>query len=135
MPAHGALGKDKGTAARVGVEGSANHLFRVAEAVDGGCIDPVDSQIEGAMDGGDGFVVVLGAPGVFPVATADGPGAKANRRELKVRVAKGAQGSGRRLGHNKRIDAEGPAVDSRIPPDGIRQSHDLRFVERAPMPR
>ena len=45
------------------------------------------------MNCGNGFVVVLGAPGEFPVAAADGPGAETNRGELKVGVAKSAKGN------------------------------------------
>ena len=44
------------------------------------------------MDGGDGGIVVLWSPAEFPVAAADGPGAKADGSEVKVRVAKGAKG-------------------------------------------
>ena len=66
---------------------ASNHLFGVAEAVDGRGIDPVDAEVEGAMDGGDRFVVVLRSPGEFPIAAADGPGAEADRGELEVGVA------------------------------------------------
>ena len=44
-----------------------DNLFRVAEAVDGGGIDPVDAEVEGAMDGVYGVVVVLRAPGELPI--------------------------------------------------------------------
>ena len=90
VPAHGALGEDQRLVAG-GFDGAANHFFRVAEAVDGRRVDPVDAQIEGAMNGGDGFVVVLWAPGEFPVAAADGPCAKADGGELKIGVAEGAK--------------------------------------------
>ena len=43
------------------------------------------------MNGGNGLVVVLRTPGVLPVAAANGPGAKADGRELKVGVAESAQ--------------------------------------------
>ena len=68
-------------------ERARDDFFRMAEAVDGCGVDPVDAKVERAMDRGDGFVVVLGAPGEFPVAAADGPCAKADGCEVKVRVA------------------------------------------------
>ena len=48
-------------------------------------------EIERAMDGVDGLVVVLRPPGELPVAAADGPRAKADGSEVKVRVAEGAK--------------------------------------------
>ena len=63
-------------------------LFGVAEAVDGGGVDPVDAELDGAVDGGDGVVVVLRAPGEGPVAAADGPCAEADGGEVQIRVAK-----------------------------------------------
>ena len=62
----------------------ADDFFGVAEAVDGGGIDPVDAEVEGAVNGRDGFAVILRAPGEFPVAAADRPCAKANRSEFQI---------------------------------------------------
>src|ERR1019366_9913877 len=87
MPAHGALGKDQRLVAG-GFQPAADNFFRVPKAVNGRGIDPVDAEVEGASDGGDGFVVVLGTPCEFPVAAADGPCAKADGGEVKVRIAK-----------------------------------------------
>jgi hypothetical protein len=60
-------------------------------SVHGRGIDPVDAEIERAMDGGDGVVVVLGAPAILPVAAADGPRAKADGRDFEIGIAEGAQ--------------------------------------------
>ena len=93
MPAHRALGKDiRLVAGRLKRAG--NDFFGVAEAVDRGGVDPVDAEVEGAMNRGDGFIVVLRSPGEFPVAAADGPRAKADRCELKVGVSESAKGFG-----------------------------------------
>ncbi len=86
VPAHGTLGEDERLMAG-GLERAADDFFRVAEAVDGRGVNPVDTEIEGAMDGGDGFVVVLGAPCEFPVSAADGPCAESDGGEVEVGVA------------------------------------------------
>jgi len=57
------------------------------------------------MDGGDGLVVVLGSPGVGPVAAADGPCAKADGGEVKVGVAEGAKGVRTSSSHFTSLDA------------------------------
>ncbi len=86
VPDHGGLGEDVGLV-RGGLEGSGDDFFGVAEAVDGGGVDPVDAEIECAVDGGDGVVVVLIAPCHGPVASADGPCAEADGGEVEVGVA------------------------------------------------
>ena len=55
VPAERTLGEDVGFAGR-GFNGAPNDFLGVAQAVDGGGVDPVDAKIEGAMDGADGFV-------------------------------------------------------------------------------
>ena len=60
----------------------------MAQAVDGGGIDPVHAAIERRVDGGDGFVVVLRSPGERPSAAAHRPGADADRRQFHIAVAK-----------------------------------------------
>ena len=62
----------------MGFDGVANHLFRVAETIDGGRVDPVDAEIEGAVNGAYGIGVILRAPGELPVPSADGPGAESD---------------------------------------------------------
>jgi hypothetical protein len=87
------------------LEGAADDLFGVAEAVDGSGIDPVNAQIERAMDRGDGFVVVLRPPCEIPVAAADGLRAKADRGELKVEVAQSTEGWRTGCRHNICLNA------------------------------
>src|ERR1035438_5776361 len=114
MPAHGALGKDQRPWAGPALECAGNHLFRVAQAIDGSSVDPVNAQVKRPMNRGNRLVVVLGPPGELPVAAADGPGAKADGGELKVRVSKGAKRGGGSRSHNKRIDAGRPSLDTQI---------------------
>ena len=102
MPAHGGLGKDVGPGAGVLLEGAANDLFRVTEAIDGCGVDPIDAEVEGSLDCFDGFAVFLVAPGEFPIAAANGPCAEADGGEVKVGVAEGAEGC---AGHRQRINA------------------------------
>ncbi len=100
-PAHGGLGEHQRLVA-CSLEDTADDLFGVAQAVDRRGIDPVDAHVEGAINRGHGLCVVLGTPGEFPVATANGPCAKANGGEVKVRVAEGAKRlrNGRSRHHN-----------------------------------
>jgi len=59
----------------------------MAETVDGGGVDPVDAVVEGGVDGGDGLVVILWAPGELPAAAAHGPGADSDGSEFEVAIA------------------------------------------------
>lgn len=104
MPAHRALCKDVGLCSGISLHRPGNHLFRVPQPIDGGRVDPVDSQVNGSMDGGNGLIIVLRTPGEGPVAAAYGPGAKADGSESKVGVAKSAKGE--RIGrcHSLKID-------------------------------
>ena len=63
-----------------------DNLLGMAQAVNGGGIDPVDAQFECAMNGRDGLRVVLGAPAEFPIA-ADGPCTKADGRDGQIRIS------------------------------------------------
>ena len=92
MPAHGALGKNVGLWPGEFLQGAANDLFRVAQAVDCRRVDPVDPELQSPVDCRNGLVIVLWAPGELPVATANGPCAKSDRSEVKVRVAERAKG-------------------------------------------
>ena len=86
IPDHAALGKDVRPVAHA-FEGAGDYLFRVAESIDGGSIDPVDAVVQCFPDRGHGVVVVLGAPGEFPTRAADGPRPETNRRDEQVRVS------------------------------------------------
>jgi 2,5-diamino-6-(ribosylamino)-4(3H)-pyrimidinone 5'-phosphate reductase len=60
----------------------------MAEPVNGGGVDPIDPQIEGAPDRLDGLMVILGAPTERPATASHGPGAQANGGQSQVGPAK-----------------------------------------------
>ena len=86
VPEHRAFGEDV-RLCRGGFEGFADYLFGVAEAVDGCGVDPVDAEIDGAVDGCDRVGVVLRSPCEGPVSATDGPCSEADRRQMQVRVS------------------------------------------------
>jgi hypothetical protein len=51
-------------------------LLGVTETVGGGRVDPIDTEVEGTANGGDGLPVILRTPAEFPIASTDGPGAE-----------------------------------------------------------
>ena len=60
----------------------------MAEPVDGGRVDPVDAEIDRAPNRRDRVGVVLRPPAEQPVAAANRPRAKADDRDVQVRVPK-----------------------------------------------
>jgi len=56
----------------------------VAEPVRGGCIDPVDTEIDGPVNRSNGLPVVLWSPAELPIASADGPTPKAEASNVRV---------------------------------------------------
>ena len=50
-----------------------DYCFRVAQPIDSGCVNPVQSQIKARVDGFNGVLIVLRTPGKFPFPTADRP--------------------------------------------------------------
>ena len=83
-PGTAAFGGDEGFV-RPAFESLSDDRLAMAESVGGGGVNPVDAQIEGAMDGFDGEGVVLGPPAEGPAAAADRPGAEADLSEIKFR--------------------------------------------------
>ena len=83
MPAHGALGKHQ-RLMRGGFQRPPHHLFRMAQPIDGGRINPVHALIEGLVDGVNRFLIVLGSPCELPVSAPNCPRPKADRRQLKI---------------------------------------------------
>ena len=77
-----------GATIREALESAGDYLFRVAEPIDGGRIDPVHAGIEGGADGAHRFGIVLRSPAEGPTAAADGPGANAEGGNHQVTVAK-----------------------------------------------
>jgi len=54
-----------------------HHFLGVTEAVDGGRVDPVDTEFEGAVNGGNRVIVILRPPTKLPAAATERPGAEA----------------------------------------------------------
>jgi hypothetical protein len=70
------------------VECFGHHFLGMAEAVDGGGIDPVQAPIERFTDGRDGIGIVLGTPAEGPTVATHGPSANAERGERKITISK-----------------------------------------------
>src|SRR3712207_7165525 len=91
VPHLGALGEDVGVVGLTdALERPGDELLGVAEAVDGGCVDPVHAELDGAPYGPHRLVVVLRPPGGAPSAPADGPATEPNARDLHPRLAESA---------------------------------------------
>src|SRR5208283_4907636 len=87
VPTKNTLGKNVGPRAAPIIQGTGNDLLRMAQAVNGSGVDPVDSEFESAVDGGDGIGVFLRAPGELPSRAADSPGAKTCWSDVKIGIA------------------------------------------------
>jgi hypothetical protein len=68
-----------------------NHFFGVANAVDGGGVDPIHAEFERAMNGVDGVCVLLVSPSKIPAAPADSPGAEPGGSDLQIGIAEFAR--------------------------------------------
>ena len=79
----GALGEDIGTG-RDSLDRAGDHFLGMAEAVDGGGVDPIHAFIESRADSRDGLVVVLRSLGEGPATASHGPGADPDGRDLQV---------------------------------------------------
>src|SRR2546427_4304383 len=87
IPAQGAFGEDIRPLARPRLQCPRDDFLGVAHAVNRGGINPVDAQFERAMDGRDGRLVVLLAPGEFPACPADGPCAEPDGGDKQIRIS------------------------------------------------
>jgi hypothetical protein len=77
LPDQPALCEDEGALVLgQGRERLADDFLGMAEPVGGGGVDPVDAELHGAMNSGDGFGVVLASPPALRGAPADRPGAQ-----------------------------------------------------------
>ena len=81
LPDHPALGEDE-RAVRHALERPRHHLLGVAQAVDGGGVDPGHPGVERRVDGRDRLLVVLRTPAERPVTAPDRPRAEADRGDL-----------------------------------------------------
>src|SRR5271169_6857664 len=88
VPAEAAFGENVGSRSLPNRQSFRDDLFGMTEAVDGGGVDPVDAQLQRAVDGGDGIIIVLFSPAELPSCAADGPGAVSDGCNMHVRISK-----------------------------------------------
>src|SRR5215470_1189627 len=69
-------------------ESAGDDFFGMADAVNGGGVDPIDAEFKGAMNRSDGIRVILRAPSEFPAGPAGGPSAETNGGDLQIGIAK-----------------------------------------------
>src|SRR6266576_2639121 len=80
------------------------------------CRDPVDTQLQRAMDRRDRILVLLRTPGKFPACPADGPGTKTHRRNVQIGIPKFSRFHGKpRTGGSARESAALPHEGSFFP--------------------
>jgi len=58
----------------------------MAEAVDGGGVDPIDAKLQSAVNSRNRVGIVLRTPGKFPAGAAGCPRAEPNRSDLQIGV-------------------------------------------------
>src|SRR5208282_5781234 len=71
-----------------GFECPRDNFFGMPQAIYGSRVDPVDAQFQRPMNGGDGVIVVLRAPGELPATAPDRPGSITYGRDLQIGLAK-----------------------------------------------
>src|ERR1700730_8309071 len=86
VPDHAAFGEDVGSWPLPFPQCPSNDLLRMAQTINGGCINPVYAQFERAMNSRNRLCVILCAPPEFPI-TADGPGTKADGCNVQIRIS------------------------------------------------
>jgi hypothetical protein len=84
ISAESTLGEDVGPSTGPFRECARDDFFGVAQTVCGGRIDPVNSEFQCPMEGGDRLLVVLPTPAALATRATNGPSAEANRRERYV---------------------------------------------------
>src|SRR2546421_1705785 len=87
IPAQNAFGENVGARAAPFLQRARYDFFGVAQAVNGGSVDPVDAQFQCAMNCSDGIGVVLRTPGKFPAAATESPGAKSDPGNCEIGVS------------------------------------------------
>ena len=98
VPDEAALGEHvRPLAARNVPQRPADDFLGMAEAVDGGGVDPVEAELDRAPNRGDRVRVVLRSPSEPPFA-ADGPGAQADGSECRVTICRAFDANGRDIG-------------------------------------
>src|SRR5437016_3347649 len=87
VPPQTALGENVRPRARPGPQRKRHDFLGMAHSINRGGVDPVNTELERAMNRPDRLRVILLAPAKLPTRSADGPGAKADRRDEQVGVA------------------------------------------------
>src|SRR4029077_16611947 len=78
VPTQTALGENVRALARPIAQRGRHDFLGMAHSVNGRSVDPVNAQLERAMNRGDRSFVILFAPTKLPARSANGPGAKAD---------------------------------------------------------
>src|SRR6266550_8868364 len=65
-----------------------DNFLRVTQTVDCRGVDPVDAQLERAVDCSDGIIVVLISPCELPSRAANRPGSKSHGSDVQIRISK-----------------------------------------------
>src|SRR5438552_13244271 len=87
VPAQNAFRKNVGARTAPFLQRASDDFLGVAQAVNGGGVDPVDAELQRAVNCGDGIGVVLRTPGKFPATATESPSAKADARNVDVGVS------------------------------------------------
>src|ERR1700724_3059443 len=86
VPTQPTLREHVGTLAGPSTQRHRHDFLRVPHSVNGCGVDPVNAQLERAMNRGDRLFVVLLAPTEFPTRAADRPGSEPYRRNRQVGI-------------------------------------------------
>ena len=86
VPAQTALGENVRTRTGPIAQRGCHDFLRMAHSVNGRSVDPVNAQLERAMNRGDGSFVILFAPTKLPTRSTDSPRAKADWCDEQVGV-------------------------------------------------
>jgi hypothetical protein len=87
IPNHAALRENKWLPGDA-LERPRDDFLRMAQSINGGCIDPIDPRIKCLAKGEDGVAVILAAPAEFPAGATNGPSPQTQARDNQVRIAK-----------------------------------------------
>src|SRR5450755_2085880 len=61
-----------------------DHLFRMAETIERGRIDPVHAMVERSVNGGNGVAIILRPHASCPTASTNGPSTDADRADAQI---------------------------------------------------
>src|SRR5260370_33526818 len=70
------------------LEGAGHDLFRVTQSIYRCRVDPIHAELKGAVDRGNGVIIVLATPSDLPSGSTDFPGPKAPGCHKQIRIPK-----------------------------------------------